>query len=97
VIWSRETFGRPFHDTYWQTETGCIVIANLPGLEIKPGSMGKPFPGVTATVLDPVRLEPIGERGRVGLIALRPDWPSMMRGYWETARPTSRASATAGT
>ncbi|MBP1641959.1 MAG: AMP-dependent synthetase and ligase [Acidobacteria bacterium] len=82
VIWSRETFGRPFHDTYWQTETGCIVIANLPGLEIKPGSMGKPFPGVTATVLDPVRLEPIGERGRVGLIALRPDWPSMMRGYW---------------
>jgi acetyl-CoA synthetase len=82
VVWSRETFGRPFHDTYWQTETGCIVIANLPGMEIKPGSMGRPFPGITATVLDPERLEPVDEPGRVGLIALRPDWPSRMRGYW---------------
>jgi acetyl-CoA synthetase len=82
VVWSRETFGRPFHDTYWQTETGCIVIANSPGLEIRPGSMGKPFPGITATVLDPRRFEPITERGKVGLIALRPDWPSRMRGYW---------------
>ncbi|KAB2968777.1 MAG: AMP-binding protein [Thermoanaerobaculia bacterium] len=82
VVWSRETFGRPFHDTYWQTETGCIVIANLPGSAIKPGSMGRPFPGITATVLDPERFEPVGEPGRVGLIALRPDWPSRMRGYW---------------
>ena len=44
--------------------------------------MGKPFPGITATVLDPHRFEPVGESGRVGLIALRPDWPSRMRGYW---------------
>jgi acetyl-CoA synthetase len=82
VVWSRDTFGRPFHDTYWQTETGCIVITNRPGLEIRAGSMGKPFPGITATVLDPHRFEPVGESGRVGLIALRPDWPSRMRGYW---------------
>jgi len=82
VIWSRETFGRPFHDTYWQTETGCIVIANLPGAEIKPGSMGRPLPGIEATVLDCTRFEPLERPGAVGQIALRPGWPSMMRGYW---------------
>ena len=56
MIWSREVFGKEFHDTFWQTETGCIVITNFPGMPIKPGSMGKPFPGITATVLDPVHL-----------------------------------------
>jgi acetyl-CoA synthetase len=82
VIWSQEAFGRPFHDTFWQTETGCIVITNLPGMPIKPGSMGKPFPGIEATVLDPRTFEPIGRPGSVGLIALRPGWPSMIRSYW---------------
>jgi acetyl-CoA synthetase len=82
VVWSREAFGKPFHDTFWQTETGCIVIANFPGMPIKPGSMGKPFPGIAATVLDPKTHEPCGVPGRVGLIALRPGWPSMMRSYW---------------
>ena len=82
VIWSREAFGKPFHDTYWQTETGCIVITNFPGMPVKPGSMGKPFPGITAAVLDPSTYEPIDEPGKVGLIALRPGWPSQIRGYW---------------
>lgn len=82
VVWSRETFGRPFHDTYWQTETGCIVITNRPGLPIKAGSMGQPFPGITATVVDPHGFEPVDRPGRIGLIALRPDWPARMRGYW---------------
>jgi acetyl-CoA synthetase len=82
VVWSREAFGKPFHDTFWQTETGCIVIANLPGMPIKPGSMGKPFPGIVATVLDPRTLAPVDAPGRLGLIALRPGWPSMLRGYW---------------
>jgi len=82
VHWSREAFGRPFHDTFWQTETGCMVITNFPGMPIKAGSMGKPFPGITATVLDPRTFEPVLEVGRVGLIALRPGWPSMMRAYW---------------
>ena len=82
VVWSAETFERPFHDTFWQTETGCIVISNLPGMAIKPGSMGRPFPGITATVLDPATFDPVGAPGRVGLIALRPGWPSMMRAYW---------------
>jgi acetyl-CoA synthetase len=83
VIWSREAFGLPFHDTFWQTETGCIVITNLPGMQIRPGSMGKPFPGIEATVLDPKTYTPITTPGRVGLIALRPGWPAMMRSYWK--------------
>lgn len=82
VIWSEEAFGRPFYDTYWQTETGAIVITNFPGLKIKPGSMGKAFPGIIATVLNPKTYEPITTPGTVGLIALKPGWPSMMRTYW---------------
>ncbi len=82
VLWSEKAFGKPFHDTYWQTETGSIVIANYPGMQIKPGSMGKPFPGMTATVIHPKTNEPIRHPGSVGLIALKPGWPSMMRAYW---------------
>jgi acetyl-CoA synthetase len=90
VIWSQEAFGLPFHDTFWQTETGCIVITNFPGMPIKPGSMGKPFPGITATVLNPRTYQPYGQPGPVGLIALRPGWPSMIRSYWNN--PTGYAS-----
>jgi acetyl-CoA synthetase len=90
VIWSREAFGLPFHDTFWQTETGCIVITNLPGMQIRPGSMGKPFPGIEAAVLDPKTYTPIAEAGHVGLIALKPGWPSMMRSYWKN--PTAYES-----
>lgn len=82
VIWSEKVFGLPFHDSYWQTETGSIMISNYPGMKIKPGSMGKPFPGITAAVLDPEKYEPINEPGRVGLIGFRPGWPAMMRTYW---------------
>ena len=82
VLWSQALFGKPFHDTFWQTETGCIVISNFPGMTIKPGSMGKPFPGITATVLDPKSYEPVNRPGVAGLIALRPGWPSQICGYW---------------
>jgi acetyl-CoA synthetase len=82
VLWSKEAFGLMFHDTFWQTETGSIVITNYPGMPIKPGSMGKPFPGITATVVDPKDFTPIKNPGTVGLIALRPGWPSMFRTYW---------------
>jgi acetyl-CoA synthetase len=57
------------------------VITNFPGMEIKPGSMGKPFPGITATALDPKTYEPVNRAGAGGLIALRPGWPSQIRGY----------------
>ncbi|MBM4157813.1 MAG: acetate--CoA ligase [Ignavibacteria bacterium] len=82
VLWSKEAFGLPFHDTFWQTETGSIVISNYPGMKIKPGSMGKPFPGITATVVDLKTYLPIERRGIVGMIALKPGWPSMFRTYW---------------
>jgi len=81
VTWSQKAFGKPFHDTFWQTETGCIVITNLPGMVVKPGSMGKPFPGITATVLNTKTYEPVNQVGIAGLIALRPGWPSQIRGY----------------
>ena len=82
VQWSTETYGLTFHDTFWQTETGSMVITNYPGMAIKPGSMGKPFPGIDATVLDLKDHRPIEKRGVVGLIALKPGWPSMFRTYW---------------
>jgi acetyl-CoA synthetase len=82
VVWSNEVFGRPFHDNWWQTETGGIMIANTRAMDIKPGSMGKPLPGITAGV---VEREGAGVRecrpGEIGELALRPGWPSMMRGY----------------
>ncbi len=81
VIWSEKVFGLPFHDSYWQTETGSIMISNYPGMKIKPGSMGKPFPGITGTILNPDTYEemPIG---KAGLIGFKPGWPAMMRTYW---------------
>jgi len=82
VIWSEKVFGKPFLDTYWQTETGSIMISNYPGMKIKPGSMGKPFPGITATVIDAETYTPFDGPGKIGLIAIKPGWPSMMRTYW---------------
>jgi acetyl-CoA synthetase len=82
VIWSEKVFGKMFHDTFWQTETGSIMVSNYPGMKIKPGSMGKPFPGITATVVDLKTFLPLEKRGIVGMIAAKPGWPSMFRTYW---------------
>jgi acetyl-CoA synthetase len=81
VIWSEKVFGKAYHDTWWQTETGCIMIANYPGIKIKPGSMGKPVPGIEAAILDLNTYE-IAKPGETGLLALKPPWPSMFRTYW---------------
>jgi acetyl-CoA synthetase len=81
VLWGQKVFGIPFHDNWWQTETGCIQIANYPVQDIKPGSMGRPFIGVTATILDEdlaTELPP----NREGHLALKVRWPSMFRTYW---------------
>jgi acetyl-CoA synthetase len=84
VWWGQEVLGLPIHDNWWQTETGGIMIANTPALDIKPGSMGRPLPGVEATIVHR------GEGGTVTLVetpdtegelALRAGWPSMFRGY----------------
>ena len=82
VLWAERVFGKPFHDTFWQTETGSIMISNFPGMKIKAGSMGKPFPGITGNILEQKTFEPINEPGKVGLIAFKPGWPAMMRDYW---------------
>ena len=82
VIWSEKVFGKPFYDTYWQTETGSIMISNFPGMKVKPGSMGLAFPGIDSCVVDVNTFEPIEESGKVGLIAFKPGWPAMMRTYW---------------
>lgn len=82
VIWSEQVFGQPFHDNWWQTETGGIMIANCPGDTVKPGSMGKPLPGISAGIVeqDGDGLRELND-GEVGELALRPGWPSMMRAY----------------
>jgi acetyl-CoA synthetase len=80
VLWGQKVLGLPFHDNWWQTETGCILIANYPVQEIRPGSMGRPFPGIEPAIIDdegnPL---PPGEEGN---LAIRPGWPSMFRTYW---------------
>jgi acetyl-CoA synthetase len=84
VVWSQEAFGMPFHDNWWQTETGGIMIANYPAMDVKPGSMGKPLPGVEAEIvrhLGADQVEIADEPGFEGELALRPGWPSMFRGY----------------
>jgi acetyl-CoA synthetase len=82
VVWSAGVFGQPFHDNWWQTETGGIMIANRPGMKIRPGSMGKPLPGVAAGIVEREdgTLRELGP-GEIGELALRPGWPSMMRTY----------------
>ena len=82
VVWSEKVFGQPFHDNWWQTETGGIMIANREGLEVRPGSMGQPMPGVTAGIVERVDggLRELGPK-EIGELALRPGWPSMMRAY----------------
>ncbi|MDA1061819.1 MAG: acetate--CoA ligase [Chloroflexi bacterium] len=81
VIWGQAAFGLPIHDNWWQTETGAIMIANYPSLPIRPGSMGKPFPGIEAAIIDD-HFEEVTEPGEEGQLALRPGWPSMFRAYW---------------
>jgi acetyl-CoA synthetase len=84
VLWGEEVFGLPIHDNWWQTETGGIMIANYAAMPIKPGSMGKPLPGIDAAIVE--RLEGravrvVQEPGKQGELALRRGWPSMFRGY----------------
>jgi acetyl-CoA synthetase len=90
VVWGIEAFGMPFHDNWWQTETGGIMIANVPALEVHPGSMGRPLPGVEAAIVERTAaggLRVIEEPNTQGEIAIKSGWPSMFRAYWgEPAR-----------
>ncbi len=92
VVWGQEAFGMPVHDNWWQTETGGIMIANYRSVEVRPGSMGRPLPGIEAAVArrdedDNAVLAPDGslelveDPGEQGELVLRPGWPSMFRAY----------------
>ncbi|HDR7446317.1 MULTISPECIES: acetate--CoA ligase [Bacillus] len=80
IRWGMNAFGLRIHDTWWMTETGGQVICNYPCMEIRPGSMGKPIPGVKAAIVD-------NEGNEVppytmGNLAIGKGWPAMMRGIW---------------
>lgn len=90
VSWGREAYGLAIHDNWWQTETGAIMISNYSGMEVRPGSMGRPVPGVEAAVLirgDDGRAAhregavSAAAQGETGELALRTGWPSMFRAY----------------
>lgn len=84
VVWGQEAFGMPFHDNWWQTETGAIMVANYVSADVKPGSMGRPLPGIEAGIvrhLENGQVEEIQTPDTEGELALRPGWPSMFRGY----------------
>jgi acetyl-CoA synthetase len=83
VVWGVEAFGKPFHDNWWQTETGGIMIANFASMDVKPGSMGRPLPGISAGIVERHggEVHEIETPMTSGELALRAGWPSMMRGY----------------
>jgi acetyl-CoA synthetase len=95
VVWGQEVLGLPIHENWWQTETGGIMVANYPAMDIRPGSMGRPVPGVTAAIVrrldshgretpdeeETVGCEVVETPNTQGELALKPGWPSMFRGY----------------
>ncbi|KIL77802.1 acetate--CoA ligase [Bacillus badius] len=80
IRWGAKVFDRRIHDTWWMTETGAMVICNYPSMDIRPGSMGKPVPGVKAAIVDDQgnELPP----NRMGNLAIKKGWPSMMVAIW---------------
>lgn len=80
IRWGMNAFGLRIHDTWWMTETGGQVICNYPCMEIRPGSMGKPIPGVKAAIVDNEGNEV--PHYTMGNLAIAKGWPSMMRGIW---------------
>jgi|TARA_B100001971_G_scaffold18689_1_gene14575 acetyl-CoA synthetase len=81
VVWGEGAIGMPFHDNWWQTETGAIMCANYAAMPIKPGSMGRPIPGVELGIVDDdFNPAPVGEDGN---LVVRPNWPSMFHAYWQ--------------
>ncbi len=81
IRWGMEVFNLRIHDNWWMTETGAQLISNYPCMDIRPGSMGKPLPGIEAAIID--------DDGNIvppltmGNLAIKRGWPSMMRGIWK--------------
>jgi acetyl-CoA synthetase len=103
VRWGAAVLGRPVHDTWWQTETGAIMIANSAAADVCPGAMGRPLPGVEAALLEQgpdgrARIAPDGsvhvlDGEAQGELALRAGWPSMFRAYLNAPERYARAFA----
>lgn len=82
VVWGEGVFGQPIHDNWWQTETGAILIANYAWMPVRPGSMGRPIPGIRVGILDDEYNElPPGQDGH---LAIRSGWPSQFHSYWQS-------------
>ena len=84
VWWGKEVLKLPIHDNWWQTETGGIMIANTADMDIKPGSMGKPLPGIEAAIVrrdDDGQVRVVEAADQEGELALKAGWPGMFRGY----------------
>jgi acetyl-CoA synthetase len=91
VRWGHDVLGVAFHDNWWQTETGGIMVANYLTMPIRPGSMGKPLPGIDVAIVScddegaPIRSVDgdlqLLEGAAQGMLALRTPWPSMFREY----------------
>ncbi|MBK9328105.1 MAG: acetate--CoA ligase [Sphingobacteriales bacterium] len=83
VIWVQKTFGVPILDNWWQTETGGIMMANYRSMPVRPGSMGKPLPGVTAAIAEETAdgLQFITEPEKSGHLVLKKGFPSLFRTY----------------
>jgi len=103
VYWGLEAFNLPVHDTWWQTETGAIMISNYPGMPVRPGSMGRPMPGIEIAVLErgedgradvvEGKVRVVAKPGVDGELALRPGWPSMFRAYLDDPDRYAKAFA----
>jgi acetyl-CoA synthetase len=96
VRWGNDVLGLPIHDNWWQTETGGIMIANFRAMDIRPGSMGRPLPGVEAGLVrrsSEGTVECIEEPNVAGELALRPGWPSMFRTYLNDEKRYQRCFA----
>ncbi len=84
VMWGVEKLKMPIHDNWWQTETGAIMIANFLSQNIRAGSMGRPLPGIEASIVhhhEDGTITEVTEANKEGELALKPGWPSMFRNY----------------
>ncbi|WP_102026137.1 acetate--CoA ligase [Salirhabdus sp. Marseille-P4669] len=81
IYWGVDVLGKRIHDNWWMTETGAQLISNYPTMDIKPGSMGKPIPGVEAAIVD--NEGNILPPRQMGNLAIKKGWPSMMRQIWK--------------
>jgi acetyl-CoA synthetase len=84
IYWGLNVLGKRIHDNWWMTETGSTICSNYRTMPIRPGSMGKPVPGIKMAIVDDEgnELPP----NRMGNLAIKPPWPAMMRQVWKNPK-----------